>query len=158
MDTKPDSLSLDNVSTGQPLSAARPRGFTLIEIIVSIVLMAFLGTMLASFMGTSVTRSAEPVILAQHGAYLNGIMENMVSDYKHLMVTSQTPMTDFITRVGSGSRTYYSRDGHPYTVVESKRIRFNTGSPVAEIDDPNGFLLKVTIAYQGLELTTLFSE
>jgi prepilin-type N-terminal cleavage/methylation domain-containing protein len=135
-------------------------GFTLIELIVAIVIVSFLATMLVSFIGTSVTRSSEPVIMVQHGSYLNSIMENMTADFKYLMATDNSPMTTFISLVGSvgSSQTHYSKDGHPYTIVESKRISFPTGSPVTEQDDGNGRVLKITIAYHGLTLTSLFSE
>ena len=76
-------------------------GFTLLEVIVSLIVASILAAMLASFMGTAVVQSANPVVLAQNGAYLNQIMENMGAEYKYLMKTSATPLTTFITNVGA---------------------------------------------------------
>ena len=72
------------------------RGFTLIEVIVSLVVAAILGTIIYTFIGSTVVQSANPVLLAQKGAYLNGIIENMTGDYKLLMATSTSPMDTFI--------------------------------------------------------------
>jgi prepilin-type N-terminal cleavage/methylation domain-containing protein len=135
-------------------------GFTLIEVIVAIVILGIMATMLVTFMNASVTRSAEPVLIAQRGAYLNSIMENMTADFKELMATDESPMATFRSRVGAAgtSQTYYSKNNYPYTVVEQHRISFPSGNSVTEQVDGNGKTLKVTIDYQGLILTALFAE
>lgn len=63
------------------------RGFTLLEVIITIVVAAILGTLLVTFMGTSITKSAIPVnqtrdlgttmanietITAAYASYLSG--------------------------------------------------------------------------------------
>ena len=133
-------------------------GFTLIEVIVSLIVAAILGTILVTFMGSSVVQSANPVFLAQNGAYLNGIMENMTGDYKLLMATSSTPMTTFIANVGGEGtqQTHYA--SNQYTVVNNHRISFPAGTPAAETADNAGKILKVTIQYQTLSATALFTE
>ncbi|KAF0157202.1 MAG: hypothetical protein FD159_1472 [Syntrophaceae bacterium] len=136
------------------------RGFTLIEIIVSLIVASILGVMLVSFMGSTVVQSANPVLLAQNGAYLNQIVENMGADYKYLMATSATPLTTFIANVGAEgtSQTRYADGSHPYTVVDNHRISFPSGSPVTEQTDNAGKILKVTIQYRTLSVTALFTE
>lgn len=136
------------------------RGFTLIEIIVSLIVASILGVMLVSFMGSTVVQSANPVLLAQNGAYLNQIAENMGADYKYLMATSATPLTTFMANVGAEgtSQTRYADGSHPYTVVDNHRISFPSGSPVTEQTDNAGKILKVTIQYRTLSVTALFTE
>jgi prepilin-type N-terminal cleavage/methylation domain-containing protein len=136
------------------------RGFTLIEIIVSLIVASILGVMLVNFMGSNVMQSANPVLLAQNGAYLNQIMENMGADYKFLMATSTNPLTAFIANVGAEgtSQSRYADGSHPYTVVNNHRISFPSGSPVTEQTDNAGKVLKVTIQYQTLSVTALFTE
>ena len=136
------------------------KGFTLVEVIVSLVVAAILGTILVTFMGSTVVQSANPVLLAQKGAYLNGIMENMTGDYKLLMATSSSPMTTFIARVGAENteKSYYTDGSHPYTILANHRISFPTGTSVFETPDNAGKILKVTIQYQGLSATALFTE
>jgi prepilin-type N-terminal cleavage/methylation domain-containing protein len=136
-------------------------GFTLLEVIVSLIVASILAAMLASFMGTTVMQSANPVVLSQNGAYLNQIMENMGAEYKYLMKTSATPLTTFITNVGvegTSTNTRYADASHPYTVVDNHRISFPTGSPATETPDAAGKILKVTIQYQNLTVTALFAE
>ena len=135
-------------------------GFTLLEVIISLIVASILGVMLVSFMGSTVVQSANPVLLSQNGAYLNQIMENMGADYKYLMATSSTPLTIFIARVGAEgtSQTRYSDGSHPYTIVDNHRITFPSGSPVTEQTDGAGKILKVTIQYRTLSVTALFTE
>lgn len=136
------------------------RGFTLIEIIVSLIVASILGVILVSFMGSTVVQSANPVLLAQNGAYLNQIVENMGADYKYLMATSATPLTTFIANVGAEgtSQTRYADGSHPYTVVDNHRISFPSGANVTEQTDNAGKILKVTLQYRTLSVTALFTE
>lgn len=141
-------------------------GFTLIEVIVTLIVASILGTMLVTFMGSNVMQSANPVIMAQNGSYLNQIMENMTADYKRILSTASNPMATFMANVGAegSSQTRYSDDAHPYTIVDRHGITFGPGSPVTETADasatPN--ILKVTIRYPagtgGMTLTALFTK
>lgn len=145
----------------KPISnKGRNRGFTLLEVIIALVVASILAAMLVSFMGSGVVQSVNPVLQARNGAYLNQIMENMTADYKYLMSTDATPLNTFSTRVGdvNASRTQYSDAQHPYTIVEKHRISFPSGSTVTEQVNANGKILKVTIRYQDLTLTALFTE
>lgn len=143
-------------------------GFTLIEVIVSLVVAGILGTMLVSFMGSKVMSSANPVILMQNGTYLNSIMENMRSDYTYQMATAYansssptTGLSTFISNVGieGSSQNRYSTDtSHSYTVVSNHRVSFTSASPYTEITNTSGTILKVTINYNNLTATALFTE
>jgi prepilin-type N-terminal cleavage/methylation domain-containing protein len=135
-------------------------GFTLIEVIVSLIVASILGAMLVTFMGSNVVQSVNPVLLAQNGAYLNQIVENIGADYKYLMSTSTTPLATFISRLGSEgtSQSYYADGSHPYTVASNHRISFPSGSPATEQADNAGKTLKVTIQYRTLSVTVLFTE
>lgn len=134
----------------------RGQGFTLLEVIAGLVLISIMAAMLVTFMGTGVTQSANPVIMAQDGAYLNQIMENMTADYKYLLATAQSPLSQLSTNIGNTN--HYSDASHPYTVVENTYISFPSGSSVGEGGNINNKFLKVTISYKNLTLTTLFTE
>lgn len=131
-------------------------GFTLVEVIVSLVVAAILGAMLVAFVGSNVMKSANPVFAAQGGAYLNSIMENIGADYRKLMSTSSTPLTDLKTKIDALSTDY----GTGYTAVTKRFTSFPAGTPVSEpaTTDANGKVLKVTIIYQGLSVTALFTQ
>lgn len=143
------------------------RGFTLIEVIVSLVVAAILGAMLVTFMWSGVIQSANPVILAQNGAYLNSIMEKMSSDYRYQMATAlaggSTPAQGYALFNDSsfgaeGASSYkYSDESHPYTVVTNHTITFSNTPPYTEAADSSE-IHKVTIEYRGLRATAIFTE
>ncbi|OPL15164.1 MAG: hypothetical protein AVO39_01820 [delta proteobacterium MLS_D] len=149
------------VSTGFLRKCSGSGGFTLIEVIVSLVVAALLGTLLVNFISGTVAKSVQPVLQAQQGSYLYSIMENMTADYNNLFLADDDPLDEFQDRVGDEdtTQTRYSEDGHEYTVVRNRRISFDgAGTTVTEQTDSSGKILKVTINYRGLSLTSLFSE
>ena len=64
------------------------RGFTFIEIIVTLIIAAILGVMLIQFMGSSVSGSAENVQRIKEGFELNQDMEEITRDYRDWLKTS----------------------------------------------------------------------
>ena len=58
------------------------RGFTLIEVIITITLFALVAAMIAPFMGTMMTRSSEPVVYVQESLAIGQVMANLMADYK----------------------------------------------------------------------------
>lgn len=132
------------------------KGFTLLEVILAIVVAAILGAMLVQFMGTGVMQSVNPVFMVQSGSYLNSVMENISADYRRLMTTSSTPLTDLAQRLATNKTLY----GSGFDVV-TKRFDFPSGS--GTVTEPSaastsGKVLKVTVTYNGLSLTSLFTE
>jgi len=79
----------------------RPRGFTLIEIIITLVVLGIAGAMLATFMGPGITRSADPLLALQNDASLQAVMENMIADQQ---INFSANLSGFSTALGaSGS-------------------------------------------------------
>ncbi|MFO7715676.1 type II secretion system protein J [Desulfosarcina sp.] len=126
-------------------------GFTLIEIIVTIAIAAMLSVMLVQFMGTSISRSAEPILSIQEGMALQGIFENMHADYKLLLLTDNTPLDTFKARVEGG---YYG----VYTLNDCQYILFDETDHTEAACDTNCMLLKVTISTGKHSLTSLFAR
>ncbi|HQN00253.1 MAG TPA: prepilin-type N-terminal cleavage/methylation domain-containing protein [Candidatus Hydrogenedentes bacterium] len=136
-------------------------GFTLIEVIVSLIVAGILGAMLITFMNSGVMQSANPVILAQNGTYLNAIMDKMTADYRynmsHARATGASRTTGFNNFVANlDTANYYSDGSHSYT-VSKQRISF-TGDPPRETNDAGSKIMKVTITYRDLKATTIFTE
>ena len=132
------------------------RGFTLIEVIISLIVAAVLGAMLVQFMQTGVMQSVNPVFMAQSGSYLNSIMENIGADYRRLMITSSMPLTTLASNIAGNPSQY----GSNFTAV-TKRFDFPSGA--GTVTEPSaasgsGKILKVTVTYNNLSLTSLFAE
>jgi prepilin-type N-terminal cleavage/methylation domain-containing protein len=134
-----------------------PYGFSLIEIIITLLVAALLGTVLIQYMSTSLTKSAEPVIMIQKGYALNHVMESMTADYKNLLLTHTDPLTTFKNYVENGNNAgntpYY---GEAYE-VQTGYITFNGGNEDQDISGDNQ-ILKVTITLNGQSLTALFTK
>lgn len=137
----------------------KSRGFTLIEVIVSLIIAGILAAMLYAFLGSGMMNSANPVILARHGSYLNEVMENMAADYKFLQVANPGPigLEAFRVKVVSTSPRHY---GNGYTATAAY-VSIPTGS--ANVTATNDSYhssaannLQVTVTYQGLTATALF--
>ena len=134
------------------------KGFTLIEIIVTIIVASILGVMFLQYMGTNVTGSMEPVIRVQNAFTIEQVIEKITADYKKLMVESTTPLATFKTHVQGGNNEANDPYFGPYTVVYNNYITFNeSGVQVSESGDK---ILKVTIADVNGEqrLTALFTK
>lgn len=58
------------------------KGFTLIEIIVTIVIAAIAASMMVTFMGKNITSSSVPVTWVKNQSEVNQAMENIVVKYK----------------------------------------------------------------------------
>ncbi len=58
-------------------------GFTLLEVTVSLIVAAILGTLLIQFMGTNLSGSSESVVNAQQGFQLREVMEQITRDYRN---------------------------------------------------------------------------
>jgi prepilin-type N-terminal cleavage/methylation domain-containing protein len=58
------------------------KGFTLLEVIVSIVIMALLGSMVVTYFGTSLLESSTPILRLKKSTDLQRVMANINANYK----------------------------------------------------------------------------
>ncbi|WP_372681862.1 type II secretion system protein J [Desulfosarcina sp.] len=127
-------------------------GFTLIEIIVTLTVTAILSVMLAQFMGTSLSRSAEPIVSMQEGMALQNVFESMNADYKQLLLSDTTPLDTFKNRVETAG--FYGT----YILTDSKYILFDGNQVEVPCSTPGCRILKVTISMGDHSLTSLFTR
>jgi prepilin-type N-terminal cleavage/methylation domain-containing protein len=59
-----------------------PRGFTLIEVIVMITIGALVAAVVVPFLGTALTRSAEPLIRLRENLAAQAVMNRIDGDYR----------------------------------------------------------------------------
>ena len=140
------------------INSPNRKGFTLIEIIVTIILAAIMGTIFIQFMSKSLTKSAEPIRLVQKSYSLNQIIEEITADYKNLLDSgSDTVLTTLKTYIEngniSGNNPYYGQ----YT-QQTNFIAFDESNN--EISDTSGDnrILKATIASDNQSITVLFTK
>ena len=77
------------------------RAFTLLEVIISLIVVGIVAAMMVPFLGTTLTRSVRSVISAQDHAQLNQVMENITADFKKLCRTRMTtPPGDPVQQCG----------------------------------------------------------
>jgi len=151
------------MNTPSSFSKKTEKGFTLIEVIVTLVVAAILGAFLVSFMGTALTKSGEPVARAKQLYELQQVMENIKATY-----LSMADATDALTRLNAFITT--SPTNSDYTIV-TKSINFSQdgGGNYTENNGvcPNlgssgsNCALKVTISSsvaQGLSVTDVFTQ
>ncbi len=132
------------------------RGFTFIEIIVTLIIAAILGAMLIQFMGSSMTGSVEPVIRVQNAFTIEQVMEKMTADYKKLMAEDADPMGTFKGRVGNEGVEVENNYGK-YKVECNHYIIFDSAGSETSGGDR---ILKVSISNVNGEqrLTALFTK
>jgi len=133
------------------------RGFTLLEVVITLIVGSILGAILVQFMGTSMKNSFEPVIMVQNGNGVHEIMEKLNSDYKWRLMTSDDPLADFKTDVENGMLPPADPVIGHYT-FDTKYITFTGGVEDATEDTTQLRVLKVKITHGSQSLTALFTK
>ncbi len=132
------------------------KGFTFLEIIITLVVAAILGTILVQFMGTSLTRSAEPIVMVQEGFSLSEIMEKMTAHYKYLLATDSNPLTSFKNDIENGNATENTPYFGDYS-IQTAYITFSDGDEAPDTSG-NNRILKVIINKGDQSLAALFTK
>ena len=125
-------------------------GFTLIEVVVVIILVAFLGTMLVAFMSSNLSGSVLSVNRVQKTYDLGAVMENITGYYKQKIVDQDetTPLATIKTSIGAAGSTYSNSYGS-YKVIENGYITFTCSGSSCTASTPGetpSNTLKVKIA------------
>lgn len=122
------------------------QGFTLVEVVVTVVLAALVMAAVLPFLGQVFSRSYEPRIQLSQAIGLQSAMEDMVA-----LQTNQ--LAELKMLVGSEGGIWEGQ----YTVVENRYIHFVSGQ---EASSPStNSLLKITLQNPlGEWMTRLFAE
>ena len=127
-------------------------GFTLIEIIITLVFVSILATMMYTyFSGISITKSATPIIFLKTTLKLKAVMDNIHEDYL-VNCPQASDLPGLQTRIGSEDATMSNYYGH-YTVVDNHFVDPDDFSAPLPSSEKN--ILKVTIRGDGGEILTM---
>jgi prepilin-type N-terminal cleavage/methylation domain-containing protein len=131
------------------------RGFTLIEIIISLIVAGIMGAMLVSFTGTILQNSSKGVFDMVEFYRRNQIIDNITADYIaqiHLSNTLQLLKTD----IDNGSYDTSFAD------VSAAYITYTNTDPPVEQSAVSGDYLKVTTSpasgIDGTAIDVLFTQ
>lgn len=133
-------------------------GFTLIEVIITLTVGALLMAVIVPYLGTSVTKSSEPLSNLRNTLFIYRTMENMTADYRSQQANSTLDLVALQSGFG-GEGTDQNNSYGDYHVVENRFILFDNGDQEASAGGSQ-HVLKVTIrplAY-GARFTTLFTD
>ncbi len=129
-----------NTATG------RDSGFSLMEVIVSLIVAAILGTLLLQLMGVNLSGSAKSVVNAQQGFQLREVMEQITRDYRAWRKSSpQQAISVFENQV----KTHPNYAGYIVSGQTGSGIEIDPGND-GEIE-----ILKVTIS-DGIQTLVAF--
>ena len=131
-------------------------GFTLLEVIISLIIASILGSIAYQLMGTNIVKSALPINRVKDQFELNGMVEDMTADYRNFVVISanisnepgDTNLIDFKEYIESK----YSESSCEYIQPEDPE---NTGDPALNHGER---ILKVTFTKGDQTVTTIFTR
>jgi prepilin-type N-terminal cleavage/methylation domain-containing protein len=130
-------------------------GFTLIEVIVTVVVMGILAAFFMHFMGTALEDSWQSVELVADEAKAEGLMEKIIADYVELM--NNDNFTNALDEI-KGDESTYEIDSDYGMPVTMEYIVFDSNGveqPDTAAENRN---LKVTVESPGSNLTTILSQ
>ena len=137
----------------------RQSGFTLLEVIITMIVASILGAILVQFMGTSMHQSFQPVQMVQDGYGLGEIMEKVNAEYKRLLLTSNDPLTDLLNAIDTGNVLPTPRFGiYTYNSwwidFDNNGIEFDIPAPTPE----QKRVLKVEFTHGSQRMTAMFTQ
>lgn len=137
-------------------NAPHAAGFTLLEVIVTIIIAAILGSIAISFTGTALRGSAEALASSTDLARAHSVMENITSRHRFLFVSQADPLLQLSQEIGAEGSNRNNGFG-TYAVVHNRRIWFNTTTHAENNANPQN-LLKVTVRVGSARVTCLFGQ
>jgi prepilin-type N-terminal cleavage/methylation domain-containing protein len=140
-------------------SFTNKEGFTLIEVIVTLVIAAILAALFVQFMGHNLTGSPVSAVGAHDHYELIGVVEKMNIDYNNLMNAGDpNVLVTLQAHIQAGNVV----GNVPYFGQYTQGTKFITFDPVTHIEQsaetPGSNTLKVTITKNNQTITTIFTK
>jgi prepilin-type N-terminal cleavage/methylation domain-containing protein len=137
-------------------------GFSLIEIIITLVIGAILGTIMVTYMGAHVTNSTIPLLRVQQSTGLVQVFENITADYNRLNTqdinnSTSIALSTLLTNISNGNDSSNNTFYGIYTIVYNNYISFDAnGNEILNSNEDR--ILKVHLKNGDMALTTLFTK
>ncbi len=137
-------------------------GFTLVEIIVTLTLLAILGGVVLPYFVGGITRGTKPLEMVKEGMKLTTVMERITAHYRRLLADKTIPVLatlhdDVLVGNDVSEIPYFGA----YDPPNLKYLNFDGTTRIEEAaagTPPACKVLKVTITHNGQSLTALFTE
>lgn len=128
---------------------SRASGFTLIEVIITLVLMGIMASMFSTMFTGAFTQSSQPLQTLAQDVNLSLIMEKMIATYEGYAPTdngpiSQDNLSSLKVTIGAEGETK-DLGGGPYYVVENHFVSYDTSGTETDLGNTASDYLKVTI-------------
>lgn len=140
------------------------RGFTLLEILVTIIIAAIVAVLLLQVMGGHSWRSFWPLQAFNRSMALQETMSRVASHYRDLLISDSMPLVTLQDNIEDGD--YWSGQSYASEMqTETFCIDFNQDAPrtwsdtkTSDTCSPSDTILRVTLTYNDQSLTTLFTR
>ena len=130
-------------------------GFTLIEVIATIIVMGILAAFFIHFMGTALNDSWKAVEVVEGEAKAEGLMERIIAEYVEL-INGNNP--DAALAAIKSLETSYESDPDYGLPVSMQYIVFDTNGDEQPDTAGENRNLKVTVEPPGYNLTTILTQ
>jgi prepilin-type N-terminal cleavage/methylation domain-containing protein len=128
------------------------RGFTLIEIIVTLTITAVLATMIFTYFGKAFLESVTPISRLKKSGYLQKIMQNIMADFSYTGLPKWTAnksysVNDIVIPISRNGHSYKCKTPGPGGESEPAwKIGSDTADALPLIWADNGQLLTLTVS------------
>ena len=130
-------------------------GFTLIEVIATVIVMGILAAFFMHFMGTALNDSWQSVELVADEARAEGLMEKIIADYVELI--NGNNFTNALAEI-KGYESTYESDGDYGMPVTMDYITFDAGGSEQIVTAGGSKNLKIIVESPGDNLTTILTQ
>ena len=131
----------------------RNKGFTLVEVIVTILVTAILSSIFINFMGTAMSRSVRSVEIVQGEADAESVLERITADY--VLRTNQNSATALglmEAAINTPPKSVYGPD------VSARYVYFDAGGNELLYTGTSPRTLEVKVAAAGNDLIVLLAK
>jgi hypothetical protein len=124
-------------------------GFSLVEVIATVLVTAILGAIFINFMGTSMSRSVRSMEMVQGEADAESVLERITADFVLKMNQSSGTALDLMEKAINVQKLYGA-------TVSARYVSYTNG--VEDGTAANQRTLKVTVAASGNDLIVLLAQ